>query len=51
MKFMNLAVVGDEEESAKMIHAFGKENQMSDFDWDGVYGGGFDVLHFSVREP
>jgi len=44
-----LAIVADQEETAKMIHAFGKENQMSDFDWRAVYGQGFDVLHFSIR--
>ncbi|CAG8953410.1 hypothetical protein HYFRA_00010159 [Hymenoscyphus fraxineus] len=35
-------------EAEEMIHSFGKENQRSsEFDWDEVYGGGFDVLHVS----
>ena len=46
---MRSVVVGDEQETAKMIHAFGQENQRSDFDWNAVYGEGFDVLHFTVR--
>ncbi|KAF9025626.1 hypothetical protein BDZ89DRAFT_1135293 [Hymenopellis radicata] len=29
-----------------LIGAFGEENRDSQFDWDTVYGGGFDVLHF-----
>lgn len=34
--------------ASRMISAFGEENQRSDFDWDEVYGNGFDVLHFKV---
>ncbi len=30
----------------RLIGAFGEENRDSQFDWDQVYGGGFDVLHF-----
>ena len=48
-KHMRAVVVGDELETAKMIHAFGQENQRSDFEWDTVYGEGFDVLHFTLR--
>jgi len=48
---MQPALVGDPTETEGMIHAFGKENQMSIFDWNSVYGEGFDVLHFSVRTP
>lgn len=48
---MRPVIVGDKGETTKMINAFGKENQSSDFDWDGVYGQGFDVLHFTVRTP
>jgi hypothetical protein len=33
-----------------LIRAFGEENQRSDFDWNGNYGEGFDVLHFATRE-
>lgn len=39
-------VNGDEEKSKEVINAFGWENQMAVFDWEKVYGGGFDVLHF-----
>ncbi|OCK77012.1 hypothetical protein K432DRAFT_385024 [Lepidopterella palustris CBS 459.81] len=40
-------VINDEEdETEKMIHAFGKENQSTEFDWNAIYGAGFDVLHF-----
>ena len=43
-------VVNGTREAEQLIEAFGKENHESDFDWDGNYGGGFDVLHFAVRE-
>ena len=36
---------GDAEESEKMVRAFGAENQSTTFDWDVVYGKGFNVLH------
>jgi hypothetical protein len=36
---------GNAVESEKMIRAFGKENQASEFDWKAHYGEGFDVLH------
>ena len=32
-------------EMEAMIHAFGRENQQTDFDWDAEYGKGFDVLN------
>lgn len=32
----------------RMISAFGEENQQSNFNWDEVYGDGFDVLHFKI---
>lgn len=38
---------GDTEECKEMILAFGKENHSSDFDWQDIYGTGFDVLHIS----
>lgn len=41
-------VVNGTQEGADLILAFGKENSQSDFDWDGTYGDGWDVLHFSV---
>ena len=43
-------VVNGTHEAEQLIMAFGKENHESDFDWDGNYGAGFDVLHFTVRE-
>ncbi|KAI5811729.1 hypothetical protein DFH27DRAFT_474838, partial [Peziza echinospora] len=45
-------IVNDEAETEKLIFAFGTENhQAEEFDWEGVYGGGFDVLHFKTRLP
>lgn len=38
----------DKEEVENLIQAFSDENQKSNFDWDGAYGQGFDVLHFST---
>ncbi|KAH7907436.1 hypothetical protein BJ138DRAFT_1070243 [Hygrophoropsis aurantiaca] len=43
-------VVNGTEEAAKLLEAFGKENQQSDFDWTSVYGEGSDVLHFTPSE-
>lgn len=40
-------LMGDAEASQQLVRAFGNENQSSDFDWEAVYGGGFDVLHLS----
>lgn len=40
-------VVNGTEEGAKLIVAFGAENHTSNFDWDRIYGDGFDVLHVS----
>lgn len=37
----------DQAEVERLLLAFGEENQLSEFDWDARYGGGFDVLHFS----
>lgn len=42
----SMVVSGDEAETERMIRAFGRENHEWEFDWDGVYGEGFDVLHF-----
>lgn len=45
---------GEEAERVKeeIIIGFGKENHLGekDFDWDGIYGGGFDVVNFEVKE-
>jgi hypothetical protein len=31
-----------------MLRAFARENHSGDFDWEGAYGGGFDVLNIST---
>ncbi|KAI9643996.1 hypothetical protein NHQ30_007348 [Ciborinia camelliae] len=38
---------GDTPQSQEMLQAFGKENHDSNFDWEEIYGKGFDVLHIS----
>ncbi len=43
-------VINGGEEAQKLIDAFGIENQSSEFDWDAVYGGGSNVLHFSPHQ-
>lgn len=43
-------VVNGTREAARLLEAFGKENQQSGFDWDAVYGEGSDVLHFTPRD-
>jgi nicotinamidase-related amidase/alkylated DNA repair dioxygenase AlkB len=45
----NDTINDDEDKTQEIINAFGLENQSTEFDWDAVYGGGFDVLHF--RKP
>lgn len=40
------AIHGDPEKTELMIRAFGKENRSSEFDWNAVYGAGFDVVNF-----
>lgn len=40
-------VNGPTEEATTMIQAFSLENRTSEFDWQEVYGHGFDVLHMS----
>ncbi|OKL57891.1 hypothetical protein UA08_06800 [Talaromyces atroroseus] len=37
---------GDAAETERLIRAFGTENRETNFDWDGVYGYGFDVVNF-----
>lgn len=41
---------GDPAETERLIRAFGKENHSTEFDWDGVYGGGFDGVNFVTAE-
>ena len=43
-------VVYEKTEVAKLIIAFGDENQKSDFDWGAAYGQGYDVLHFTSKD-
>ncbi|KAI6127166.1 hypothetical protein F5141DRAFT_1086068 [Pisolithus sp. B1] len=43
-------VVRGTEEATKLLEAFGKENQQSDFDWEAIYGERSDVLHFTPRQ-
>lgn len=47
--FAKPVVIGNSAEGESMLHAFGSENHMSEFDWDHWYGSGFDVLHFRPR--
>jgi alkylated DNA repair dioxygenase AlkB len=42
-------VAGDAAETQRLVDAMGRENQGEE-DWSVVYGGGFDVLHFTVVE-
>jgi alkylated DNA repair dioxygenase AlkB len=42
-------VISGTREAGRLIGAFGKENQESEFDWEAVYGRGFDVLHFPAH--
>ncbi|KAL4809898.1 hypothetical protein BDV18DRAFT_156274 [Aspergillus unguis] len=37
---------GESEETERLIRAFGQENKSTDFDWDAIYGEGFDVVNF-----
>ncbi|EKV16084.1 Isochorismatase family protein family [Penicillium digitatum] len=39
-------VHGDPAETARLIGAFGQENRDTEFNWNAVYGGGFDVVNF-----
>ncbi|KAI1404234.1 hypothetical protein F4819DRAFT_448409 [Hypoxylon fuscum] len=39
---------GQSVEAQEMLKAFGRENNLTEFDWDKYYGNGFDVLHISV---
>ncbi|EAL92138.1 hypothetical protein KXV22_002885 [Aspergillus fumigatus] len=42
----NTVIHGDPAETERLVRAFGQENQATEFDWDAVYGGGFDVVNF-----
>ncbi|KAL1837902.1 hypothetical protein VTJ49DRAFT_3269 [Mycothermus thermophilus] len=42
-------VNGQTDEAVRLLQAFGRENNTgSEFDWEGVYGQGFDVLHMGT---
>jgi len=43
-------ICGDESKAQEMIDAFGAENRLSEFNWDQIYGAGFDVLHFKPQQ-
>lgn len=42
---------GDTTETERLISAFGQENRATEFDWDAVYGVGFDVVNFVTASP
>jgi alkylated DNA repair dioxygenase AlkB/glutathione S-transferase len=44
-------VHGDPAEIERLIRSFGQENRASEFDWEAVYGGGFDVVNFVTASP
>ncbi|KAH8195573.1 hypothetical protein TruAng_010255 [Truncatella angustata] len=44
----NEVINGQTSEAVKMLQAFGRENQSTEFDWEESYGSGFDVLHISA---
>ncbi|KAL2825026.1 hypothetical protein BDW59DRAFT_76328 [Aspergillus cavernicola] len=37
---------GDPAETERLVRAFGEENRSIDFNWDAIYGKGFDVVNF-----
>ncbi|KAK0644359.1 hypothetical protein B0T16DRAFT_378376 [Cercophora newfieldiana] len=41
-------VNGQTPEAVRMLQAFGAENNSSEFDWDAMYGDGFNVLHMGT---
>lgn len=41
-----LVVNNDPVATEELIRAFGQENRSAEFDWDAVYGAGFDVVDF-----
>ncbi|KKK14417.1 hypothetical protein P175DRAFT_0435033 [Aspergillus ochraceoroseus IBT 24754] len=42
----NPVIHGNPEATERLIRAFGEENRAIEFDWNAVYGGGFDVVNF-----
>jgi nicotinamidase-related amidase len=47
-KDAHAVVNGQTPEAVRMLQAFGAENNSSDFDWDAMYGEGFNVLHMGT---
>jgi hypothetical protein len=41
-------VNGQTPEAVRMLQAFGAENNSNEFDWDAMYGEGFNVLHMGT---
>lgn len=39
---------GQTDEAISMLQSFGTENHSSDFDWEGYYGAGFNVVHIKA---
>ncbi|KAI2605697.1 uncharacterized protein GGS25DRAFT_352318 [Hypoxylon fragiforme] len=39
---------GQTPEAVMMLQGFGRENQLTEFDWNKYYGNGFDILHIST---
>ncbi|KAL2867324.1 isochorismatase family protein family [Aspergillus lucknowensis] len=46
LKEAHPVIHGDPEETERLVRAFGEENRSIDFDWDAIYGKGFDVVNF-----
>lgn len=42
---------GGTPEAERMVNAFGRENQETEFDWEAVYGAGFDALDIMPNRP
>lgn len=45
-----IVIHGNPARAEEMIRAFGQENRSTEFDWDAVYGVGFDVVNFVTAE-
>lgn len=42
---------GNRLETERLVRAFGQENRATQFDWNSVYGGGFNVVNFVTTSP
>ncbi|KAK0616691.1 hypothetical protein B0T14DRAFT_390368, partial [Immersiella caudata] len=47
-KDAHAVINGQTPEAVRMLQAFGAENNSSDFDWDAMYGEGFNILHMGT---